>query len=140
MIIDDVDAQNEIPICYHMRLDKISDNLLRAQAKKLVSLSASMDTWQQSKCGSRLKFCDTATCIDVRTMWSFYSSIKEDPVTSTREKRLKTVIETTSGIMDSRNIQDVVPGIRSAVPEQSLVHKHGRTPSAFLETWRNSGL
>ncbi|KAK5627044.1 hypothetical protein RRF57_002759 [Xylaria bambusicola] len=62
---------------YHMYIDSKSFNLLRYQAQKLYDLSASIDTWQRSKYGSRIRFCDTATVEDVRMMWEFYAAHRQ---------------------------------------------------------------
>ncbi|KAI1195343.1 hypothetical protein F5X97DRAFT_308398 [Nemania serpens] len=73
---DDDDDQNDKAlwaIYYHMYLDKTALDLLRSQAKKLYTLSATMGDWQQSKYGSLLCFCDSAALVDVRKIWKFYS-------------------------------------------------------------------
>lgn len=119
LIIDDVDAKNDASIWniyYHMRIDKKADGILQAQAKKLVALSDTMDTWKQSRYGSQLKFCDTATLADARTMWSFYSSSRDKADTSVINKRLQTIVDTANKMKDSRGAAVVMTGFRSAAP------------------------
>lgn len=119
MIINDVDAKHDISIWniyYQMRIDEKCDNLLKTQATKLVALSATMDTWKQSKYGSQLKFCDTATLADARTMWLFYSSIRGKAATSVVNKRLETVVDTSERMKDSRDMGVLIASFRSAAP------------------------
>ncbi|KAI1360802.1 hypothetical protein F5Y08DRAFT_348429 [Xylaria arbuscula] len=77
LIIDDEDGQNNTSmwnLYYHMYLDKLSLDLLCSQSKKLHDLSNTLDAWQQSKYGQCISFCDTATLVEVRKMWAFYST------------------------------------------------------------------
>ena len=119
MIIDDVDAMHDTSIWniyYQMRIDKKADDLLQAHATKLVALSATMDTWKQSKYGSQLKFCDTATLADARMMWLFYSSSRDKADTSVINKRLNTVVDTANKMKGSQGMGAVITGFRSAAP------------------------
>jgi hypothetical protein len=90
MIIDDEDGQNSDSIWniwYHMYLDKNDLDFIQRQALKLYELSTEISTWTQSKYGSCLRFCDTATLKDVRRLWDFYSCRGENPELSTLNLR-----------------------------------------------------
>ncbi|KAI0973807.1 hypothetical protein F4678DRAFT_471001 [Xylaria arbuscula] len=64
-------------ICNHMFLDEYSLDVIRNQAKKLYDISASLDTWEQSKYGSRISYCDSTTLLGVRNIWNFYNTVEE---------------------------------------------------------------
>lgn len=76
-----------------MKLDNESLELLQSQARKLLHLSATMDTWQQSKYGPRLRFCDTATLEDVRTMWEFYAIQRDVAETESFKHRFEVIVK-----------------------------------------------
>lgn len=120
-MIDDVEAKNDASIWdiyYHMRIDTRSDDLLKDQSSKLAELSATWDTWKQSKYGSLLRFCDTATLADVRTMWLFYSGTRTTAENSSINNRLESAIEAARKMKVSPEDGLVLTGFRSAVPTQ----------------------
>jgi hypothetical protein len=150
-IIDDVDAKHDASIWniyYHMRIDKKSDDLLQTQASKLVALSATLNTWKQSKYGSQLKFCDTATLADARKMWLFYSSDRAKVETSNINKRLDAVMDTAKQMKGFPEAAFIITGFRSTAPahvgsvmDMGTLHerfwKHGTidpTAEAFAKT------
>ncbi|POS69961.1 MYND finger [Diaporthe helianthi] len=123
LINDDVDAKNDTSIWniyYQMRIDKKSDDLLKAQSSKLAKLSATLDTWKQSKYGSQLRFCDTATLADVRTMWLFYSSGRTKAEASEINKRLDVAINSANKMKKLRTDGPILTGIRAVAPAHSL--------------------
>ncbi|RYC56375.1 hypothetical protein CHU98_g9836 [Xylaria longipes] len=96
LIIDDDDGRNGNSfwnIYYHMYLDKQSLDLLRSQSKTLYELSATMQTWQQSKYGRCLSFCDSATLADVRKMWAFYSAEQKGAEFTRFKGRFKSIFD-----------------------------------------------
>ncbi|KAI0096587.1 hypothetical protein GGR51DRAFT_543152 [Nemania sp. FL0031] len=122
LIIDGQDLQsgNSLwSIYYHMYIDKESLDLLRSQARKLYELSASMDTWQQSKYGSSLRLCDSATLADLKRMWSFYSMERKGDEASQFNRRFESVLSEVKAIRFSKGIGADgvgVAGFRSAIP------------------------
>lgn len=123
MIIDDVDAKNDTPIWniyYHMRIDKKSDDLLKAQSLKLAELSVTWNTWKQSKYGSQLKFCDTATFADVRAMWLLYSKDRTKKKTFDINKRLDLAVDTANKMKRLRGDTAILTGFRAAAPAHPL--------------------
>ncbi|KAI1157259.1 hypothetical protein F5B18DRAFT_657959 [Nemania serpens] len=75
LIIDNNNGQNDNSlwnIYYHMYLDQQALDLLCSHSKTLYEASSTMETWQMSKYGQCLSFCDSATLADVRKMWAFY--------------------------------------------------------------------
>ena len=75
LMIDDIDGTKDVlnwNLYYHFRIDKVSLELLRTQAQKLHSLSASLRTWHESKYGKLTKVCDHGSLEKVREMWGFY--------------------------------------------------------------------
>ncbi|KAG8164407.1 hypothetical protein KVR01_006325 [Diaporthe batatas] len=118
LIIDDVDSKNDASIWniyYHMRIDKKSDDLLKAQSSKLAELATTWDTWRQSKYGSQLRFCDTATLADVRTMWLFYSRRTKAEISDIR-KRLDVAVDTAKEMKRQRGDSTILTGFRAAAP------------------------
>ncbi|KAI1766156.1 hypothetical protein GGR53DRAFT_464728 [Hypoxylon sp. FL1150] len=96
LIIDDDGRKNEESIgCiyFHLYLDQKARSLLRLQAKKLLKLSTTLDTWQQSQYGSRLGFCDSATLSDVRKMWELYSLEQEGDELSQFQRLIELALE-----------------------------------------------
>lgn len=136
LILDDTDAQHDTliwNIYYHMRLDRASDDLLQAQAKKLIALSTTIESWQQSKYGTQLKICDTATLADARTMWSLYSSSRNDTGKTTIQKRLQAAVDIAKKTKDERQGL-VITGIRSASPAH--IHAFVDVDSLHQHFWK----
>lgn len=102
-----------------MYIDKKALDLLRRQSKKLYELSTTMDTWQQSKYGSQLRFCDSATLVDARKMWKFYSTEQKGAEVSRLIRRFEVALEKTKSMTADRGANSgtyIVTGIRSAIP------------------------
>ncbi|KAI1427716.1 hypothetical protein F5Y12DRAFT_783137 [Xylaria sp. FL1777] len=120
LIIDDKYSQNENllwDIYYHMYLDEKALDLLRSQAQKLYDLSASSSKWQRSQYGSSLRYCDYATLLSVRNIWSFYCTANTKP-------DLKRLFESALERAKSRRSNlDYLTGFRSAVPVQGQATK-----------------
>ncbi|KAI1265788.1 hypothetical protein F5Y18DRAFT_435702 [Xylariaceae sp. FL1019] len=123
LIIDDDDNTNGNAlwnIYYHMYLDKDSLKLLRAQSRKLQEYSNTMDTWQQSKYGRYLSFCDLATLSDVRKMWEFYGAEHKGTELARFEARFKSTIDRAKTKRQEWLGDDqssfVMTGLRSASP------------------------
>ncbi len=95
LIIDDGDQKYDLlwSIYFHFYFDKDALTLLRLQAKKLHKLSRTMETWRQSKYGSHLKFCDSASLADVREMWGLYGDERKGTETQSFERRLENALE-----------------------------------------------
>ncbi|CAJ2510472.1 Uu.00g132810.m01.CDS01 [Anthostomella pinea] len=83
---------------YHFHLDDNCHELLRSQSQKLHSLSDTMEAWHNSKYGPVLKFCDSATLADVRTMWHFYITSREGSEKSHFEAHFNDNLEETRDI------------------------------------------
>ncbi|KAI1347266.1 hypothetical protein F5Y01DRAFT_329832 [Xylaria sp. FL0043] len=128
LIIDQEDSQNDSllwDIYYHMYLNDQALTLLCSQAKKLHKLSASLGTWQRSKYGCRLSYCDSTTLLKVRSMWEFYSRGNEGT-------DLKPLLESAlERAKSKRSTSDHLAGLRSAIPAQrksagclKTLHRH----------------
>ncbi|KAI1121828.1 hypothetical protein F5Y10DRAFT_288030 [Nemania abortiva] len=116
LIIDSEDGPNDYlwSIYYHMYIDKKALDLLRSQAQKLYELSASMDTWQQSKYGSSLSFCDCDTLADLKRMWEFYSMEQEG---DEFKRRLESALSKAKALGSARGGDGMIlTGFRSAIP------------------------
>jgi hypothetical protein len=59
-------------IYYHVSIDSGSLNTVRTQSRKLHVLSASRESWQNSKYGQLFRFCDDTTLARIREIWEFY--------------------------------------------------------------------
>jgi hypothetical protein len=80
LILDDADGSNDASIWsiyYNLFLDDVSLNLLDAQARKLYSLAASIQSWHSSKYGKQLRICDQGTLNTVRCLWKSYGLINQ---------------------------------------------------------------
>lgn len=144
LILDDDDKKNEDSIwCiyFHMYLDQKARTLLRSQAKKLLELSTTADAWKQSKYGSQLAFCDSATLNDVRTMWKFYSLEQEGEDLSQFQRLFKSALQKAVEFRKARGVgpanpdpsvsslRSVLPAFSGAIDDVDALFRH------FLEHW-----
>ncbi|KAK0617770.1 hypothetical protein B0T17DRAFT_495888 [Bombardia bombarda] len=87
LIIDDTDGernQENWDIYYSLYLTKASRDRLQAQAKKLHTLTASLDSWRESKYGRHIKFCDQGSLDRAAEIWKYYT--REDLEKDVQEK------------------------------------------------------
>ncbi|CAI7623202.1 unnamed protein product [Penicillium glandicola] len=121
LILEDVNGFNEQLIWnlfYHFRIDEGSLDLLQTQTTKLLSLSTSLQTWQQSQYGRVIRICDRVSLERVRDMWKFYGEKREGDVLRLFKKKLN------DGMRISQEFQKSVfgdsitmlTGIRAAAP------------------------
>ncbi|KAI1420729.1 hypothetical protein F5Y12DRAFT_719251 [Xylaria sp. FL1777] len=135
LLIDGNDSSDDLiwSLYYHMSLDSKSLELLRSQAQKLHDLSTSMDTWQQSKYSSRLRFCDTATLQDVRVMWAFYAIDRRGAEAKRLKLRLDGIVQQANakkkGLAIGTSYRSMIPAAITSMPDLSALHsyywKHG---------------
>ncbi|KAK0666788.1 hypothetical protein QBC41DRAFT_366638 [Cercophora samala] len=59
-------------IYFHQYLSFVDHARLVSQAKKLRSLSGSLDAWKTSEYGNVIRFCDKSTLEQVSKVWDFY--------------------------------------------------------------------
>lgn len=93
-----------------------------------------MNTWQQSKYGSQLKFCESATLADVRKMWELYSVQHKAADASHFAHRFEDLLPQAENKQDERGVGSttvVLTGFHSAVPvhigalgDLDALHKH----------------
>ncbi|KAI1431668.1 hypothetical protein GGR50DRAFT_689527 [Xylaria sp. CBS 124048] len=130
LIIDeanDRDDRSLWSIYYHMYLDQKALDLLRSQSQKLCELSTTMDTWQASKYGPMLGFCDFATLADVRKMWEFYGMERRGAKLVSFKRDFESVLNEAR----ARQLPGSIANVRSAIPvygvageESSTLHNH----------------
>lgn len=121
LVIDSDEDQDENSlwdIYYHTYLDNNTRELLRLQAKKLLGLSKTMGTWQQSKYGSQLAFCDSATLADVRKLWELYSVEDSAAEASRFKRRFEDELQKGKNDKESKfsGTGIVLTGFRSTIP------------------------
>lgn len=142
MLLDNI-GKNEYSIwCiyYHLYLDQNSLDLLRSQAKKLLDLSATMDTWVHSEYGSRFRLCDFATLVDIRKMWTLYSLEPKGVELSQFKRRFESALQQSrdhrQGKVGATSVtltstRSVSPAHIGALKDLDLLHlyfwKHGST-------------
>lgn len=76
LLVDDSEGLNDVAhwnIYYHLFLDERCLQRLQSQARKLLSLSTSIELWHASEYGSAFRFCDQVTLAVIRKMWQVYS-------------------------------------------------------------------
>ncbi|KAJ5964055.1 uncharacterized protein N7479_003931 [Penicillium vulpinum] len=121
LVLDDVDGTNEQLIWnlfYHFRIDEGSLDLLQTHIPKLLSLSTSLQAWQESQYGRVIRICDRVSLERVRDMWRFYGEKREGDVLRHFKKKLD------DGMRISQEYQksvlgetvNVITGIRAAAP------------------------
>ncbi|KAI2641188.1 hypothetical protein GGS21DRAFT_361491 [Xylaria nigripes] len=130
LIIDYDDGHNDSlwNIYYDFYIDKKSLDLLRCQAKKLCELSATTDTWRQSKYGSMLSFCDSVSFANVKKMWELYSKER----TGAEASRFKHQFESVLGEARAKqrggydcNFRSIIPSNASSTLEHlGILHRH----------------
>ncbi|KAI0830981.1 hypothetical protein F5Y06DRAFT_307811 [Hypoxylon sp. FL0890] len=119
LLLDDIDKKNEDSIwCiyYHLYLDQNALGILRSQAKKLLDISATADTWSRSEYGSRFRLCDSATLLDVRKMWTLYSFEPEGVGLSQFKRRFESALQKSRDLREGKFSDSSVTltGARSA--------------------------
>ena len=137
LIIDYEDSSNIWNIYYHLFLDNESLELLHIQMQKLYPLSASIQSWHNSKYGRLLRICDQGTLLRVRRIWDSYgSSDLSGDDQSSYNKRFK------SGIQTARDMQAHyfghgmnITGFRSAAPISIPSLKD--LPELFQHFWQH---
>ncbi|KAI3340979.1 hypothetical protein F4824DRAFT_516198 [Ustulina deusta] len=130
LLIDGNDSSDDLiwNLYYHMRLDSKSLEHLRSQAQKLHNVSANINTWQKSEYGSRLRFCDTATLEDVRTMWAFYAIRRTGAEAQRFKRRLDSIVQAvnakTNGALVWTTYRAMIPAQMRSIPDLSALHSH----------------
>ncbi|RWA14948.1 hypothetical protein EKO27_g233 [Xylaria grammica] len=143
LAIDDEENRNYgrlWDVYYHIYIDQTVLDLIRSQANKLYALSATMGTWQQSKYGSRLSFCDSTTLLTARKVWSFYGTEKSDVV---MKRQMASALERANYVRGHFGSNEWIyaAGFRSTIPAEyellqgmSTLHenywKYGRNDSS----------
>ncbi|KAF2395677.1 hypothetical protein EJ06DRAFT_267524 [Trichodelitschia bisporula] len=126
LLLDDRNIELIWNIYYHFHVDNESLALLRSQARKLLSLSTSLESWGQSAYGSLLRFCDTSTFTRVVRLWRFYSLSPSDGAAfSQQQKELKASFKTAKDYR--KDVPTHISGLSSAAPCSQLA----------LVDWRN---
>jgi hypothetical protein len=123
LVIADTDGKHQQMIWniyYHFYLDESSLKILNDQAKKLLSLSASMDAWHDTPYGHILRFCDLSTFSRVRALWRSYgmqdlNEKRRTAFNSLLEANIQRAKEVKAHYVGSENAY-VTTGIRSAAP------------------------
>ncbi|KAI9800364.1 MAG: hypothetical protein M1825_004134 [Sarcosagium campestre] len=121
VLLDDEKGSQDLPIWnsyYHLYLDDRSLDLVQNQAKTLYTLSASVQSWHNSRYGKLLRLCDQKTLDELREIWQAYN------ITNLSEKerklynqRFKLGIKRAASKKASRSDHGrVVTGCRSAAP------------------------
>ena len=137
LIIDYEDSPKIWNIFYHLFLDNDSLELLYIQIQKLLPLSASMQSWHNSKYGRLLRICDQGTLLRVRRIWDSYGSLDlSGDDQASYNKRFE------SGIQTARDMQARylghgmnITGFRSAAPICTPSLKD--LPELFQHFWQH---
>ncbi|KAF7529978.1 hypothetical protein PCG10_004953 [Penicillium crustosum] len=121
LVLDDVDGANDQLIWnlfYHFRIDEGSLGLLQTQTTKLLSLSTSLHTWQQSEYGRVIRMCDSISLERVRDLWRFYGEKREGDVLRHFKKKLDDGMRVSQEFQKSviGDNMSVITGIRAAAP------------------------
>lgn len=121
LILDDLNgANNQLiwNIFYHFRIDEGSLALLQTQTAKLLALSTSLRTWQQSQYGQMIRICDRVSLEQIRGMWGFYGEKRQGDVLRRFNKELdngrRISLEFRKFFAGDR--MNVVPEIRASAP------------------------
>ncbi|KAG5638310.1 hypothetical protein H0H81_000728 [Sphagnurus paluster] len=76
MVADDRPYATIWKIFYHLYLDNDSHSILVEQCKKLVQLSDSLESWNNSPYGPFIKMCTAYTLAEMKRHWSLYAELK----------------------------------------------------------------
>ncbi|KAI8964172.1 hypothetical protein F5Y11DRAFT_316828 [Daldinia sp. FL1419] len=116
-LVDGISADNAWDIYFHLRIDENSNKSIKDQARKLVSLSSSIEQWNEGSYGSILRFCDAISLREARRVWTKYASPQ-----SKTEASFKKDLENTQRLpklMDHQHKGQpgvILTGLRSAAP------------------------
>lgn len=115
-------------IYYHLYLDSKSLRLVQSQAKMLHTLSASIQSWHDSKYGRVFRLCDQGTFEEIREIWRAYNtadlSVSERKYYLQRFKLgIQRAVDMQSTYFGSGKVGLILTGCRSAAPTtlQSMV-------------------
>jgi MYND finger len=140
LLIDDTDgtASKSIwNIYYHLYLDDSSLQLLDSQAQKLLSLSGTLQAWNDGRYGRILRFCDRGTFAKVKTIWAGYTTEGLAPQDKSRRHD-----QHEANIQKARAVKErfvgesvVLSGVRSAAP--AGVHAMIDLPTLHNSFWKD---
>ena len=140
LLVDQADGSRDAHIWniyYHMFLDHESLELLHIQAKKLHSLSGSIQSWHSSKYGRLLRMCDQGTLSMIRRIWCSYGGLNMSGEDKTNYyKRFNSRIQIAKDLQ-AQNFGHCfnLTGFRSAAPISALALED--LPSSFQEFWKH---
>jgi hypothetical protein len=123
LVIADTDGKHQQMIWniyYHFYLDESSLEILSNHARRLVSLSTSIDAWHRTTYGRILRFCDLSTFTRVTALWRSYcvqdlNESRRSTFNRLLEANLERAKEAKAYYVGSENVH-VNTGIRSAAP------------------------
>ncbi|KAJ3557710.1 hypothetical protein NM688_g1321 [Phlebia brevispora] len=102
-------------IFYHFFLDEASNALLLTQCRKLVTLSASMDTWNSSAYSAFLRVSSRFTLFELNRLWTLYAAT--GTFTAKRKKQFREgFVSEMKNIARQHGTSNVTTGTRSAGP------------------------
>ncbi|KAI1098423.1 hypothetical protein F4804DRAFT_324803 [Jackrogersella minutella] len=117
LLIDGTNADSLWDIYYHLRISEESMTFIKNQARKIVSLSSSIEQWSEERYGSMLRFCDATSLQYVRKVWMKYA-LPQPLNKISFEKRLERIRELRRTLTGKRAGEPVgmFTGVRSASP------------------------
>ncbi|GBE84710.1 hypothetical protein SCP_0606900 [Sparassis crispa] len=119
-------------IFYHMYLDKQSMTVLTEHCKKLISISDTLQHWNDSRYGTFIKMCTEYTLAEIRRHWSLFADMQNLP-----GARLQAIRDAFSELSKSVSQKKgtTLTSARSAGP--LLVQAIRTTAEQFRLYWRN---
>ncbi|KAI2635656.1 hypothetical protein GGS26DRAFT_589327 [Hypomontagnella submonticulosa] len=136
LLIDGVSADNAWNIYFHLRIDQDSKKLVKDQAQKIISLSESIDQWNEGRYGSVLRFCDASSLQQVRQIWMKYASSQSKSEASFKEdiERARNLVKLMTGQTEGES-HSILTGLRSVAP--LLVASKGEVSQVNDHFWKN---
>lgn len=115
-LIDGIGADKAWDIYFNLRINEDLKKLIKDQAQKIVSLSNSIDQWNEERYGSVLRFCDAGSLQQVRQVWIQYTSPqKGEPALEEDLERARKLERTLSG-QPEKKPPLILTGLRSTAP------------------------
>lgn len=134
---DDVSGDSLWNIYYHFYLDGASVDIVLNQTEKLLVISESLDDWNKSPHGQKIKFCDSDTLRDVRRIWKAIRNAAQDSRSGASsklfEKNLRSSREIQEGVLGKDGV--ALTAMRSAAPLS--LKSTLELGQAFRHYWKN---
>ncbi|KAI2602609.1 hypothetical protein GGR54DRAFT_623626, partial [Hypoxylon sp. NC1633] len=132
LLVDGVNGNDAWDVYFHLRVSQDLTKLVKDQARKIISLSSSIDKWNQGQYGSVLKFCDANSLQQVRQIWTKYAS-PQSKSNAAFEKDMEHAPAFEKDLDRARDLMAVLRGLPDGSPQLDLTSLRSAAPLVLAE-------